>query len=1190
MIVVHHIVFDAWSYGVLLRELAALYAEAVGGPPAGLPTLSVQFADYALWERQRLADSRDELVEFWRDTLAGFENLQLPTDRPRPVLESFQGKLKRHRLGESAAAGVAALARQRGTTPFVVLLATLQALLSRYTGQHDIVIGAPSANRGRSKLQPLIGFLVNTLPMRTDLSGDPTFLELLDRTHRSTVGAYAHQELPLASLVDAIEVTRDPGRSPVFSVLLTAADEPAELRAGGLRMRLEKVDLPAAKFDLAFFAETCSDGLWLEVTYASDLFDPETIDRLLAHYRVLLAGGLAEPGCRLSELPMLEETELFAELVGWNSTATEQAGSGCIHQLFEAQVASRPDAIAAVFGDQRISYQQLNARANQLARWLIGQQIRIGSLVGIAAEPSIDRLVSLLAILKAGAGYLPLDPVLPVDRLSFMLTDAAVELVLTDQPTLTGLQCGAVQQLAELWPAIAELDATELTEQDQPSDAEVAYLLYTSGSTGQPKGVLVEHRQVVNFALGMIEAWQLGPADRVLQFASLSFDVSVLDMFCCLLAGGCAVLADRDTKLSPPRLGALMRDQRVSFCCLPPVLLGLLADQEFPELRVLISAGEELPTEVARRWLRPGLRLVNGYGPTETTVLSLFAEVDGRRWPAPIGLPLPNYQAYVLDPQLNPVPVGVPGELHIGGSGLARGYLNRPELSTQRFILDPFSQEPDARLYRTGDLVKRLPDGRIEFLGRLDAQVKIRGLRVEPGEIETVLSRHPRISQAIVQLELDRTGEQFLAGYLRRSPADQQPGQQPVDAELIEYLSRWLPAYMIPTRLHWLDAFPLNPSGKVDRKALAGLAGQSDPEQPADRPVEPPASPTEQRLRQIYAELLRPDRLGVLDSFFQIGGNSLQAMQLVSRIHDEFGLDLPVTAVFLSPEVRGLAGRIDRLRTGQQAPAAAGLVLELTEASAGEALFLVHAVGGTVFGYQELASELAGSYRVFAIQAAALSDQCGEPAGPPPETIEELAARYLVELRAAQPTGPYRLGGWSMGGLLAHQIVHQLEAAGEQVALLVLLDAPFAIAADWASDAQLAGQFVADALRTLGRQQPDPAAGQPERGPSLEVLVDALDPAATNLQATEDEVRRRLAVFSRHRRLMSGYQPAGAVLADTVLVSADHSPNAVAQRDWPVLIKGKLTVAELDTDHYGLLRAPLVHQVAGVIRAAGAEQ
>ncbi|MDQ2957125.1 MAG: amino acid adenylation domain-containing protein [Actinomycetota bacterium] len=1175
LLVMHHSVFDAWSYGVLLRELSVLYEADVAGRPADLPALDVQFADYAIWERDRLDGAGQELVDFWRQNLGGCESLQLPTDRPRPALESFRGGIERLNLGIEAIEGVRVLGRQQGSTPFAVLLAALQAVLHRYTGQHDIVVGAPSANRGKSKLQPLIGFLVNTLPIRTDLSGDPAFTELLRRVRENTVAAYAHQELPFAKMVEALGVARDPGRAPVFQVAMTFAEAPEPVRVADLRLRWEAVDLLAAKFDLAFFAEIRTDGLWLEVAYASDLFEVTTVRRLLGHYAELLTGALAEPELRVSELPLLDEAELFAELVAFNDTAAELT-TGCLHEIFQARVAEAPEAVAAVCGGEEISYAELNAQANQLGRWLSAQGAGPEVLVGIAMAPSIRRLAVLLGVLKAGAGYLPLDPALPADRLSFMMGDAAVPMVLTDSRSDQLTELGTVVlAMDECWAAIGDCAPDDLGV--ELADSAVAYVIYTSGSTGRPKGVLVEHRQVANFAAGLIELLPISAADRVLQFASLNFDVSVLDMFATLLRGACAVLADRETLLSPPRLGQLMRSEHVSMTCLPPAVIELLTDQEFPDLHVLISAGEQLPTTLAQAWLRPGLRLINGYGPTETTVLSLAAEVTGDSWPAPIGLPLPNYQAYVLDHALNPVPIGVLGELHTGGASVARGYLNRPELTAERFIEDPFSDEPGARLYKTGDLVRRLPDGRISFVGRADGQVKLRGLRLELGEIEAALSRQPAVAQAVVLVRADRAGEQQLIGYLRA-----EPGVQPPDpAELKQQLSQWLPGYMVPAQLCWIEEFPLNASGKLDRTALLSVAAE---DQPTGEYL-PPATPTESALAGIYAELLNRDRVAADDDFFDIGGNSLQAMQLVSRIRTRLAVDLPVTAIFLAPSPRRLAVRIEAVQGGGTQSEAAGPIVPMSDGLGTEPLFLVHAVGGTVYAYAALAAELADRYRVLGIQAPGLA---GEPAQA--ASLAELAAGYLTELRRVQPAGPYRLGGWSMGGLLAYEISQQLEADGQLVELLVLLDAPFAIEPDTADEQALAGQFVADALRTLGRPEPihadtgTVADGDADAGTvaeQLDRLASLLDPSG-DLAATRAEVGRRYGVFSAHRRLLAGYRPAGTVRARALLIGAENSPNAGAQSCWPAVLD-QHTRCRYPADHYTLLQPPLSREIAALI-------
>ncbi|HEU5268686.1 MAG TPA: non-ribosomal peptide synthetase, partial [Jatrophihabitans sp.] len=600
------------------------------------------------------------------------------------------------------------------------------------------------------------------------------------------------------------------------------------------------------------------------------------------------AGAAADPGTPLGRLPLLSEQELHRELVECNDTGAEFP-AGCLHELFEAQARRVPDAVAAVLDSEQISYRELNARANRLARQLVELGVGPESLVGVSMQPSIDRLVALLGILKAGGGYLPLDPALPADRLAFMMADAAVPVVIADPaglPDLPPTDAVILQVAAEAGPDLEVSSAV--------SGANTAYVIYTSGSTGQPKGVVVEHRNAVNFVCGQLAYWQLDSADRVLQFSSLSFDVSVLDTFVPLCAGATVVLASQQTKLSPPRLGALMREQRVSFAALSPALLSVLADQDFPDLRVLISAGEELRSELAMSWLRPGLRLCNGYGPTEATVLSAFTEIDASRLPPPIGRPPANYQAYVLDSRLNPVPPGVLGELHIGGAGVTRGYLNRPELTAERFVEDPFGPA-GARLYKTGDLVKRLPDGNLLFAGRIDGQVKLHGQRIELGEIESALGRLPGVRHAVATLH-EATDRQ-LVGYVQRSP-----GALLEPAELKRQLGRWLPGYMVPSQLVVLDELPMNASGKVDKAALPapGIARTAGPAAPE--------TVIEAMLVEIYAGVLGVDQLGVDASFFDLGGSSLQVMHLVSRIERELGTDVAVAEVFLAPQPRELAG------------------------------------------------------------------------------------------------------------------------------------------------------------------------------------------------------------------------------------------------------------------------------------------
>jgi amino acid adenylation domain-containing protein len=905
ILVVHHIVFDGASVGVLARELAALYEAETTGRPSALEPLPIQFADYALWERERCQGSAlDGLVEYWHSSMSGFETLQLPTDRPRPPVDGFDGGVETLNLGTDVLGSMRGLARREGVTPFVVLLAALQALLQRYTGQDDVVVGAASANRGRPELAPLIGYLVNLVPIRVNLAQDPDFGGLLRQVREATVGAYAHQDLPFGRLVEVLGVPRDPSRAPVFQVALSYADLPEEVAFGGLAARVEQIELPVAKFDLNFFARERADGLTVELSYCTALFDRESARRMLSHLAVLTAGAVADPTLRVSQLPLPTPEELDLELVRWNDTSREP-WPGCAHERFEQWAARTPDAVAAELGTDRITYAELNEQANRIARRLRGLGVGPEVLVGIGMAPSLRRLAVLLGILKAGGGYVPLDPALPAERLAFMISDAAMPVVVADDEGAAALPAGEAQVLSieQEWPRIAEHDAADLGLPIQPSNT--AYVIYTSGSTGRPKGVVVEHRNVLNLALQMVEHWSLGPSDRALLLSSLNFDASVLDWVGALLTGARAVVVPSRTRLNPSALADLLREHEVSFGLIPPAVLSLLTGQQFPHLRGLAVGGEEFPSDLVRDWIRPGLRLFNLYGPTECTVVATFAELDGTLLPPPIGLPVANTRAYVLDPHLNPVPIGVIGELHLGGASVSRGYLNAPELTQERFIPDPFADGlGDARLYRTGDLVRRLPDGNLAYCGRRDGQVKIRGLRIELGEIEAALLAHPNVAQAVVLVATDAAGQKQLVGYVR-------PVSAAVAVEVSQLrddLARLLPAYMVPAHVLVLDEFPLNSSGKVDRSALPAAGSDSSAAgTDGSDGYRAPGTIIETIVADLYARLLGRDRVGADDGFFDLGGTSLQAMQLVARLRDELAVDVDVTEVFLAPAPGPLA-------------------------------------------------------------------------------------------------------------------------------------------------------------------------------------------------------------------------------------------------------------------------------------------
>ena len=918
VLVAHRTAFDTASRHVLIRELAALYAGQAGeagqaGQAAGLGEVPAQFADYARWERQELQGPvLAGLEAYWRGALAGFETSQFPPDRPRPLLASHDGAVAAALVDPDLAGRLRDLAARHGTTLPVLALAALATLLHRYTGQADIVIGTVSEQRGRPELAGLIGSLAGPLPVRADLSGDPVWTDLLDRVQGAAQAARDHQQLPFARVVEALRLERDPGRFPVFQIGLDWQEPPADAEAAGVVFSAEPVELRACMYDLGLALQPGPDGLRIEATYPPALFDAATVQRLLGHWAVLLGGIADQPDARLSELPVLTGAERHRELVEWNDTATELPVT-CIHEGFEARAAATPAAVAAEFEGTELSYAELSRRANQIARRL--RELGVGPevLVGVCMQTGLDRLAALLGVWKAGGGYVPLDPAAPADRLSFMIADTAMPVLLTDAASIASLpEPGAhvvsvtTLNLDAERDRIAALDGTGLAGTGA-TPATVAYVIYTSGSTGAPKGVVVEHRHAINFLHGMVRAWRIGPDSAVLSFAAVTFDVSVMDMFMPLLGGARIVLAAPATLHSPPRLAALIRDRHVTFACLPPAVLALLTGEQFPQLRTLLSAGEELTSELLRAWLRPGLEIYNGYGPTECSIGSTFMKLEPTtQLPPPIGRPKPNYRAYVLDAHLNPQPVGVTGELHIGGAGVARGYLNRPELTRERFIPDPFT--PGQRLYKTGDLVRRRADGTIGFVGRADSQVKIRGLRIELGEIEAALLAHPAVAQAVVTVTADPAGEKQLAAYLRpvvsdAVASDTVAGPTLTPADLRAYLARSLPAYMIPAHLIRLDRLPLTSNGKIDKAAL-----------PAPEPVTagadlvPPRTLLETFLVDLYATVLGHKHVGAADSFFDAGGSSLQAMALVSELRSALAVDLDVSAIFVTPAPQQLAG------------------------------------------------------------------------------------------------------------------------------------------------------------------------------------------------------------------------------------------------------------------------------------------
>ncbi len=906
VVTMHHIISDGWSMDVFVRELAVLYEAFKQGHPSPLPELPIQYADFAYWQREWLQGEVMECqLAYWKEQLSGRPlMLDLPTDRPRPALQSWQGATESFALPLDLLKKLRALSREEGTTLFMLLLAAFQTLLYRYTGQEDISVGTAIANRNWVEIERLIGFFVNTLVMRTDLSGSPSFREVLKRVREVALGAYAHQDLPFEALVEALQPERDLSHTPLFQVAFALQNTPAEgLDLPGLTLNPLEVDTGSAKFDLTLVMTEQADGLGGAIEYNTDLFDAGTIRCMAGHLRILLEGIVADPDRLISQLPLLAEVEQHKLLVSWNDTAIVTPVDKCAHELFERHVAQRPEAEALTFEGEVLTYSALNRRANQLAHYLQKLGVKPETLVGISTERVPEMVVGILGILKAGGAYLPLDPAYPPERLAFMLEDAQVSVLLT--------QSHLVERLPAHQAHIVCLDTDWKAIDREPGgkpetgamSQNLAYVIYTSGSTGKPKGAMLRHQGLCNLTHAQRRAFRIREGSRILQFSPFSFDASVWETFMALANGATLCLAQQELLASGLDLVGLMRQERVTNVTLPPSVLRVLPLEELPRLETVIAAGEACTPELVARWA-PGRDFFNAYGPTETTVCASMYRCDEENpEPPPIGRPIANTQLYILDPNMQLVPVGVPGELHVAGISLAQGYLNRPELTAAKFVPDPFSSEPGGRLYKTGDLVRYRPDGNIEFLGRIDHQVKVRGFRIELGEIEARLGQHPALRESVVVAREDVPGDRRLVAYVVSAKED-----APTVGELRNFLRQTLPEYMVPSVFVYLEALPLSPSGKVNRRALPAPEGLR-PE--LEREYVAPRTPTEEKMAAICAELLGTDQIGIYDNFFELGGHSLLAAQFISRVRDAFHVELPLRSLFENPTVADLARQVE---------------------------------------------------------------------------------------------------------------------------------------------------------------------------------------------------------------------------------------------------------------------------------------
>jgi amino acid adenylation domain-containing protein len=1055
MLNLHHIATDGYSRTALFRDLSAFYDAFAQDRQPSLPHLPVQYADYAVWQRAWLKTGvADAQLDHWRRRLAGAPSrLELPTDYPRPPVRSYLGDHMSMMLDTATREGLRAAARSCDATLFVATLALFCTLLARYSSQDDVVIGTPFAGRNRTELDSMVGYFINPLALRVDLSGDPTFGELLVRTRETTLEAFQNADVPYEAIVRATNPQRDLSQTPVFQAMIVYhnpawQDDRPRFEPEGIRCTEISHEKGWSKFDVLLGVSERKNGMNTTWEYSTELFKPATVQRMTEHFRTLAESAANGAGLRLSSLTMLSESERAKLLVSWNGAGPQPARSETtVKDLFEAQVARTPDAEAVVFGDERLTFSQLNRHANRIASLLCSRGVGPGTRVGLLMQKSTDLVAAALAAWKAGASYVPLDPLYPEDRLAFMLADAAPDVLLT-HTALAG-------SLPETDAGVIELDAPRVLDATQDGDPptrasgdDLAYVIYTSGSTGQPKGVMITNRSLASVYFAYEREYGLRDLRAHLQMASPSFDVFTGDIIRSLPAGAKLVLCPREIVIDPAQVHALIVREGVDAAELVPATAALLFEHVEREgkslegLKFLAIGGEPWRNDKYlqfKRLLDPRARLVNSYGLTEATMDSTYFEPDADAQLAsgrfvPIGRPLPNTSVYVLDVNLEPQPVGIPGELCIGGAGVAHGYLNRPQLTAERFVPDPFAQEPGVRMYRTGDLARWLADGTLEFIGRSDRQLKIRGFRIEPGEIEAAIEQHPRIRAAAVTDRQDEAGTPRLVAYL----VGDDRGELPGPPELRAFIGERLPAYMLPSAWVSLDELPTTPNGKVDLSALPDPLFERETQ--AGELVAA-RTDSERELVEIWREMLDVQQIGTSDDFFALGGHSLLAVRLFARIEDRLGVRLPLATLFQSATIAELASVIDRQRESTQAIPWASVVpmrSQENQPAPGDRppFFFVDDVRGWLIGYQTLVDGLPDDVPVYGLQAPGV-----DASSPPIAAIEELAAYYIERMRAFQPHGPYYFGGFCFSGVVAYEMARQLTEQGLQVGMVALIDA-----------------------------------------------------------------------------------------------------------------------------------------------------
>ncbi len=1022
LLVLHHIVCDGPSIAVLLEELAVFYRACATGQAANLPPPPVQYADFSIWQREALVEEiRQNQLGYWREQLRDCPSaLDFPPDRSPPAGAAFRGGMEFRNLSRQLSDDVRTLARQQGVTRFMALLALFQVLLARHTGQEEVSVGCPMTHRIRAEVSRVVGFFANMMVLRSRLEDNPSCRELLHRTREVALGAYAHQDLPFEELVAELQPERVAGRNPFFQAMLVVEEAAwRDLNLAGFQATPIPLHNGTAKFDFSLYVIDHPEGFRLSLEYNSDLFEAETVNDLLEHYENLLQAAVINPDRRVFDLPLLSRAERGQIIQKWNDTQENYSGLDCVPRLIEKQAELTPNAIAVTFLGQKLIYHELNSRANRLAHHLVQMGARTEELVAISLPRSLDMVIALLAVMKSGAAYLPLDPSHPPERRQAILRDSGAKLLITDQKKDSG-EAWAELILEEERAEIDRQSDSNLSVVLQPSH--LAYVIYTSGSTGQPKGVEVEHRNLTNFIATMQKRPGFSADDVLLAVTTVAFDIAGLELWLPLTTGASLILASREEIVDARRLMNVLEDPLVTVMQATPSTWQMLLAAGWagnPRLKILCG-GEALAGSLANELLPRAASVWNLYGPTETTIWSSAHRVlPSKVAVEPIGRPIGNTSMYVLGANLQPVPIGVRGELYIGGAGVARGYLGKSSLTEEKFVSDPFSVSTGSRLYRTGDSVRQRRDGTFEFLGRLDRQTKIRGYRIEPAEIESALRQYPGLQQSAVMVR-EHSGEKQLVAYLTLSAPHSNGHFSHADAR--SFLRQKLPDYMVPSAFVVMDALPMTPNGKLDWKELPAPDHSS-----TDNHFVAPRDETETRLAKIWEDVLEVRPVGVTDSFFDLGGHSLLATRLFARVEKEFGKHLPLGTLFEAPTIEKLAAGLR-----QHSSVSKPLIRVQPGVSSKPPIFFVQAR----VGYHALAAELGSDQPVYVIPTDDLFFDDTE------RSLGDLTAELTQRLRSQQPRGPYYLGGWCLAGRVAFAVARELFRQGEKVELLIIIDMP----------------------------------------------------------------------------------------------------------------------------------------------------